>query len=47
MKLKVSSDGEIYLKIGVLTAAFKGCQDKYFCFPFGYISILFGFETQP
>lgn len=47
MNFRVSSDGEVFLQIGVFTAMFKGCQNKYFCYPFGYVTLLFGYEVQP
>jgi hypothetical protein len=45
LDFKVSSDGEVFLRIGVFRALFKACQNKYFCYPFGYATLSFGFEV--
>jgi hypothetical protein len=45
LDFKVSRDGEVFLRIGVCRALFKACQNKYFCYPFGYITLSFGFEV--
>jgi hypothetical protein len=45
MRLIITSDAEIFIRIGSMEIMLKALTYTYFCYPHGYINIRFGLLT--